>query len=110
MRSMVRNVLTACAEYGLTVEINANPLTAHLDWRGSGSACLMSINPDAHSNRELACRIGGADGPQRGRVEGAGRELLEQGCVRRLSGNMVFPQTWQRRPEPPKTFSRAREG
>ena len=50
-------VLQACAEYGVAVEINANPWRLDLDWRWHRRAldlgCMMSINPDAHSTSEL---------------------------------------------------------
>jgi DNA polymerase (family 10) len=50
-------VLAACAEHGVAVEINTNPWRLDLDWRWHDIAlklgCLMSINPDAHSTREL---------------------------------------------------------
>jgi DNA polymerase (family X) len=53
----IENVLVACAEHGVAVEINANPWRLDLDWRWHETAlnlgCLMSINPDAHSTREL---------------------------------------------------------
>ena len=50
-------VLQACAAYGVAVEINCNPNRMELDWRWHRRAvelgCLLSINPDAHSIREL---------------------------------------------------------
>jgi DNA polymerase (family 10) len=53
----IENVLAACAEHGVAIEINANPWRLDLDWRWHETAlnlgCLMSINPDAHSTREL---------------------------------------------------------
>ena len=53
----VEKILAACAEHGVAVEINANPWRLDLDWRWHGRAldlgCMMSINPDAHSTREL---------------------------------------------------------
>lgn len=53
----VEKVLRACARYGVAVEINANPWRLDLDWRWHGKAlelgCMMSINPDAHSTKEL---------------------------------------------------------
>jgi DNA polymerase (family X) len=53
----IKEVLVACAEHGVAVEINANPWRLDLDWRWHELAltlgCLMSINPDAHSTREL---------------------------------------------------------
>ena len=49
--------LSACAEYGVAIEINCNPHRLELDWRWHRRAielgCLLSINPDAHSVREL---------------------------------------------------------
>jgi DNA polymerase (family X) len=53
----VEKVLRACARYGVAVEINAHPWRLDLDWRWHQAAldfgCMMSINPDAHSIREL---------------------------------------------------------
>lgn len=53
----IEKILKACAEYGVAVEINAHPWRLDLDWRWHGKAleygCLFSINPDAHSIREL---------------------------------------------------------
>ena len=50
-------ILSACAEHGVAVEINANPHRLDLDWRWHGRAlelgCMFSINPDAHSIDEL---------------------------------------------------------
>ncbi|MBV9529491.1 MAG: DNA polymerase/3'-5' exonuclease PolX, partial [Bradyrhizobium sp.] len=50
-------VLRACAKHDVAVEINAHPWRLDLDWRWHQAAldfgCLMSINPDAHSIREL---------------------------------------------------------
>jgi DNA polymerase (family X) len=50
-------VLRACAKNGVAVEINAHPWRLDLDWRWHRAAldfgCIMSINPDAHSIREL---------------------------------------------------------
>jgi DNA polymerase (family X) len=53
----VEKVLRACATHGVGVEINAHPWRLDLDWRWHQAAldfgCIMSINPDAHSIREL---------------------------------------------------------
>jgi DNA polymerase (family 10) len=53
----VERVLRACAQYGVAVEINANPHRLDVDWRWHQRAlelgCTMSINPDAHSVDEL---------------------------------------------------------
>jgi len=50
-------ILTACAEHGVAVEINANPWRLDLDWRWHQRAlelgCIFSINPDAHSISEI---------------------------------------------------------
>jgi DNA polymerase (family 10) len=50
-------ILTACAEQGVAVEINANPWRLDLDWRwhqrGLELGCIFSINPDAHSIGEI---------------------------------------------------------
>ena len=53
----IDTILKACAEYGVAVEINAHPWRLDLDWRWHQKAldygCIFSINPDAHSVREL---------------------------------------------------------
>jgi DNA polymerase (family X) len=53
----VERVLRACAKHDVVVEINAHPWRLDLDWRWHQAAldfgCMMSINPDAHSIREL---------------------------------------------------------
>jgi DNA polymerase (family 10) len=53
----VEKVLRACARHEVAVEINAHPWRLDLDWRWHQAAiefgCMMSINPDAHSIREL---------------------------------------------------------
>jgi DNA polymerase (family 10) len=53
----VEPILAACAEYGVAVEINANPWRLDLDWRWHQKAielgCWFSINPDAHSTAEI---------------------------------------------------------
>jgi DNA polymerase (family X) len=50
-------ILSACADYGVAIEINCNPYRLELDWRWHRRAvelgCHLSINPDAHSVREL---------------------------------------------------------
>ena len=53
----IDKILKACAKYGVAVEINAHPWRLDLDWRWHQRAleygCVLSINPDAHSVREL---------------------------------------------------------
>jgi DNA polymerase (family X) len=53
----IDKILEACGKYGVAVEINAHPWRLDLDWRWHQTAlshdCLFSINPDAHSIREL---------------------------------------------------------
>jgi DNA polymerase (family 10) len=53
----IDEVLKACAEYGVAVEINAHPWRLDLDWRWHQKAldygCIFSIDPDAHSIPEL---------------------------------------------------------
>jgi DNA polymerase (family X) len=53
----IEHVLAACAEHDVAVEINSNPSRMELDWRWHRRAldlgCRLSINPDAHSIREL---------------------------------------------------------
>lgn len=51
-------ILDACAEFGVAVELNANPYRLDLDWRWIRQATergiKISINPDAHSIDQLA--------------------------------------------------------
>ncbi|MEH2512161.1 DNA polymerase (family 10) [Nitrobacteraceae bacterium AZCC 1564] len=53
----IDKVLRACAKHGVAIEINAHPWRLDLDWRWHQKAlqygCMFSINPDAHSIREL---------------------------------------------------------
>lgn len=53
----IEQVLQACADHGVAVEINADPHRLDLDWRWHRRAlelgCLLSINPDAHSTGGL---------------------------------------------------------
>jgi DNA polymerase (family X) len=53
----IERILKACAEYGVGVEINANPWRLDLDWRWHRHAlelgCIMSISPDVHSTDEI---------------------------------------------------------
>jgi len=53
----IAKVLRACAKFGVAVEVNAHPWRLDLDWRWHQEAldqgCIFSINPDAHSIREL---------------------------------------------------------
>jgi DNA polymerase (family X) len=68
----VKKVLAACAEYGVAVEINANPWRLDLDWRWHETAlrlgCMMSINPDAHSTREIDLTHWGVEMARKGGV------------------------------------------
>jgi DNA polymerase (family X) len=68
----IEKVLEACAEHGVAVEINANPWRLDLDWRWHERAlelgCLMSINPDAHSSREIDLTHWGVEIARKGGV------------------------------------------
>ena len=50
-------VIEACSEHGVALELNANPHRLDLDWRwvreATDRGVLVSINPDAHSIREI---------------------------------------------------------
>jgi DNA polymerase (family 10) len=50
-------VLSACAEHGVAVEINASPYRLDLDWRWAKRALdlglKLAVNPDAHSTEGL---------------------------------------------------------
>jgi DNA polymerase (family 10) len=68
----IEKVLAACAEHGVAVEINANPWRLDLDWRWHETAlklgCMMSINPDAHSTREINLTHWGVEMARKGGV------------------------------------------
>ncbi|HET9279848.1 MAG TPA: helix-hairpin-helix domain-containing protein [Flavitalea sp.] len=56
-------IIEACVENNVTIEINANPRRLDMDWRWIDYAleqgALFSIDPDAHSVEEFAvCRYG----------------------------------------------------
>jgi DNA polymerase (family 10) len=69
----VERVLEGCAEHGVAVEVNCNPNRLELDWRWHQHAlklgCLLSINPDAHSIRELGLVRWGIRIARKGGVE-----------------------------------------
>src|SRR5205814_3919680 len=74
----VETVLRTCAKHEVAVEINAHPWRLDLDWRwhqaALGFGCMMSINPDAHSIRELDHMHWGVEMARKGGVP-AGRVL-----------------------------------
>src|SRR3989338_1434590 len=49
----VQEVIDACADYGVAIEINSNPMRLDIDWRNIPYArekkVMFVINPDAHS-------------------------------------------------------------
>jgi DNA polymerase (family 10) len=68
----IETILRACAAHGVAVEINANPWRLDLDWRWHQRAldlgCTMSINPDAHSTREIDLTHWGVEMARKGGV------------------------------------------
>jgi DNA polymerase (family X) len=68
----IESILEACAAHGVAVEINANPWRLDLDWRWHQRAlelgCMMSINPDAHSTREIDLTHWGVEMARKGGV------------------------------------------
>jgi DNA polymerase (family 10) len=68
----IPRVLAACARHGVAVEINGNPWRLDLDWRWHQTAlelgCMMSINPDAHSTREIDLMHWGVEMARKGGV------------------------------------------
>jgi DNA polymerase (family X) len=68
----IPRVLAACARHSVAVEINANPWRLDLDWRWHQTAldlgCMMSINPDAHSTREIDLMHWGVEMARKGGV------------------------------------------
>ena len=71
----IEKILAACARHGVAVEVNAHPWRLDLDWRWHQRAlelgCLMSINPDAHSIRELDLTHWGVEMARKGGVPAA---------------------------------------
>jgi DNA polymerase (family X) len=68
-----QNRSRATAARGVAIEINCNPHRLELDWRWHRRAlelgCLLSINPDAHSIRELGLMRWGVAIARKGGVE-----------------------------------------
>src|SRR5262249_6254169 len=68
----ISTVLSACAQHGVAVEINANPWRLDLEWRchrqALKSGCMMSINPDAHSTDEIDLTHWGVEQARKGGV------------------------------------------
>jgi DNA polymerase (family 10) len=68
----IETILSACAAHGVAIEINANPWRLDLDWRWHQRAldlgCMMSINPDAHSTREIDLMHWGVEMARKGGV------------------------------------------
>jgi DNA polymerase (family X) len=83
----VEEVLKACARHGVAVEINCNPYRLELDWRWHRRAlalgCRLSINPDAHSMRELQLVRWGIAIARKGGVEK--RNVLNALTTRQLA-------------------------
>jgi DNA polymerase (family 10) len=78
----LERVLSACAQYGVAVEINANPWRLDLDWRWCSRAlelgCMVSINPDAHSTQEYENVDWGVSMARKGAVP---RERVLNACT-----------------------------
>ncbi len=53
----VKKIIDACAANNVAIEINSNPRRLDLDWRwiyyAREKGCLFSINPDAHTIKEI---------------------------------------------------------
>ena len=77
-----KEVLQACAEAGVSIEMNANPYRLDLDWRWIETAVKLgvpvSINPDAHSVEQLELMKWGALVSRKG-------ALTARGCLNALS-------------------------
>jgi len=71
----VDQVLKTAAKYGKMVEINAQPTRLDLEWatvrKAKGMGIPIVINPDAHSEAELALYEYGVDVARRGWLEKA---------------------------------------
>ncbi len=63
-------VIDACAAHGVVMEMNANPWRLDMDWRWVPYALQkgvkLSINPDAHSQREFANILYGVEVGRKG--------------------------------------------
>jgi DNA polymerase (family 10) len=68
----IEAILKTCSANGVAVEINANPWRLDLDWRWHRRAlevgCMMSINPDAHSIKEIDLTHWGVEMARKGGV------------------------------------------
>jgi hypothetical protein len=103
----VKKVLAACAEYGVAVEINANPWRLDLDWRWHETAlrlgCMMSVNPDAHSTREIDLTHWGVEMARKGGVPKEcvlnclSREEFAEYLARRRDARRGKRSAWRRR-------------
>jgi DNA polymerase (family X) len=100
----IPRVLAACARHGVAVEINANPWRLDLDWRWHQTAldlgCMMSINPDAHSTREIDLMHWGVEMARKGGVP-KGRVLT---CLSLAKLEHYLAA----RPQPPRPSQRIR--
>ena len=76
-------IIDACAEYGVAIELNANPYRLDLDWSWIPYArergVMISINPDAHS-------VGGIDDIRWGVVAARKGGLQSSQCLNAYSG------------------------
>ena len=99
----IEPVLAACGEHGVAVRSTATPTAVELDWRWHRRAlelgCQLSINPDAHSIRELGLMRWGVGLARKGGVpkervlnamslaqvrqhlQAPQRAILEGGCI-----------------------------
>ena len=97
-------MLAACARNGVAVEINANPWRLDLDWRWHQMAldlgCTMSVNPDAHSTREIDLMHWGVEMARKGGVP-KGR-VLSCLSLAKLEHYLAA------RPQPPRPSQRIR--
>ena len=67
------------------VEINANPWRLDLDWRWHETAlkldCLMSVDPDAHSTRELDLTHWGVEMARKAEYRKTGFSIAQKGSA-----------------------------
>jgi DNA polymerase (family 10) len=96
----IERILRACAAHGVAVEINANPWRLDLDWRWHQRAldlgCMMSINPDAHSTREIDLTHWGVEMARKGGVP-----------ANRVLNALTLPQLMQHLKKRRKAFASA---
>jgi DNA polymerase (family 10) len=107
----IEEILAACAEHGVAVEINANPWRLDLDWRWHRRAlelgCMMSINPDAHSTSEIDLTHWGVEMARKGGVPK--ERVLNCLDLPRFAGHLENRRRFSARKHPARASTSARK-